>query len=459
MTGDKIIRDPIYYDIHVKSSEISLIDTLEFQRLRNIKQTGLTCMVYPSATHTRFEHSLGAMHIAGEVAKGLEGVDCNLIRISALLHDIGHPPFSHSLEIRGYNHEYYTRKIVKNLDIENYSPKEVIEVLQCKGPEGSLIGGDIDIDRIDYLLRDSYHTGVAYGSIDYNRLIRCIVLFEDSKPKLGILEKGVVAAESLLIARYQMYSSVYMHPTSRISETMLKNAAIWGIEEGLFKVKDLSRMDDIDLISILRNSQGEGNKLIRMLDRRELFKNILTLKYNELSPEEKWILINLGEEDIRRIEEELSERFNTTVFLDIPPYPKISEHRITVIAGDRRYRLDEISPLAENLKWAYIRSWDVRLYSPPDRYRELRESIDSGCLREILLQFRDRYIGSPILDILKREDRIRGRGRLLSIVKDRGLSETEFLNELQKLIFSGLIREEVVKIRGIYRYDYFPLEG
>ena len=459
MTGDKIIRDPIYYDIHVRDSEISLIDTPEFQRLRNIKQTGLTYMVYPSATHTRFEHSLGAMHIAGEVSKGLEGVDCNLIRISALLHDIGHPPFSHSLEIRGYNHEYYTRKIIKNLEIENYSPREVIEVLQCKGPEGSLIGGDIDIDRIDYLLRDSYHTGVAYGSIDYNRLIRCIVLFEEGKPKLGILEKGVVAAESLLIARYQMYTSVYMHPTSRISETMLKNAVIHGIEEGLFQVKDLSKMDDIDLISTLRRSEGEGNKLIRMLDRRKLFKNVLVARYNQLSPYEKWILINLGEEEIRNIEEELSERFNTTLFLDIPPYPKISEHRITVLAGERRYRLDEISPLARNLKWAYMRSWDVRLYSPPDRCKELREKIDINHLREILLQFRDRCRESPILDILRREDRIRGRGRLLSIVKERGLSESEFLNELQKLIFSGLIREEVVKVRGIYRYDYSVLEG
>ncbi|AXI24744.1 HD domain-containing protein [Methanofervidicoccus sp. A16] len=459
MSGDKIIRDPIYYDIHIRDSEISIIDTPEFQRLRNIKQTGLTYMVYPSATHTRFEHSIGAMHIAGEVSKGLEGVDCNLIRIAALLHDIGHPPFSHSLEIRGYNHEYYTRKIVKKMEIENYSPKEVIDVLQYKGPEGSLIGGDIDIDRIDYLLRDSYHTGVAYGSIDYNRLIRCIVLFEDNKPKLGILEKGVVAGESLLIARYQMYSSVYMHPTSRISETMLKNAVIHGIEEGLFDVKDLSRMDDIDLISTLRNSEGEGNKLIKMLDRRKLFKNVLTVKYSELSPYEKWILINLREEEIRYIEEELSEKFGTTVFLDIPPYPKISEHRITVLAGERRYRLDEISPLAKNLKWAYMKSWDVRLYGPPDRYKELREKIDSTQLKEILLQFRDRYMESPILDILRKEDRIRGRGKLLSIVKGRGLSESEILNELQKLIFSGLIREEVVKVRGIYRYDYSALEG
>ena len=458
MMKDKIIRDPIYYDIYIKGSEVSLIDTLEFQRLRNIKQTGLTYMVYPSATHTRFEHSIGTMHIAGEVSKGLEGIDSHLIRIAALLHDIGHPPFSHSLEIKGYNHEYYTRKKIKRLDIENYSPKEVIDVLQYRGPEGSLIGGDIDVDRIDYLLRDSYHTGVAYGSIDYNRLIRCMVLFEDTKPKLGILEKGIVAAESLLIARYQMYSSVYMHPTSRISETMLKNATIYGIEEGLFKVSDLSKMDDIDLISILRNSEGEGNRLIKMLDRRELFKNVLTLRYNELSPYEKWILINLDEEDIRSIEEELSEKFEATVFLDIPPHPKISEHRVTVLVDDKRYRLDEISPLAKNLKWAYMKSWDVRLYSSPDRCKVLRESISDVQLREILSQFRDKFKESPILNILRRENRVEGRGKLLSIVREEGLSEGEFLNELQKLIFCGLIREEVVKVRGIYRYDYSVLD-
>lgn len=458
MAKDKIIRDPVYYDIPINSSEVSIMDTPEFQRLRNIKQTGLTSMVYPSANHVRFEHSIGCMHIAGEVSKNVgEVVDSQLTRLAALLHDIGHPPFSHTLEIYGYSHEYYTRKKIKKMDFDNYTSKEITDVLQSKGFEGALLSGDIDIDRIDYLLRDSYHTGVAYGSIDYNRLIRCISLYEDNIPKLGILGKGVVAAESLLIARYQMYSTVYMHPTSRISETMLKNAVIHGIKEGLFKVKDLSKMDDIDLVSALRNSEGEGNKLIKMIDRRELFKNILTIKYEDLSPYEKWILINIDEEDIRGVEKELSEKFGIDIFLDIPPYPKISEHRIVVLTNNKKYRLDEISPIAKNLKWAYMKSWDVRIYGPCDKLDSPNDFIENYFNRgkEIIFEYlKDKFKDSLILNIVRDENIIRGRGKLFNIVRENGLSESEFLNELQKLIFCGLIREEVVKVRGIFRYDY-----
>ncbi|WP_292460552.1 HD domain-containing protein [Methanothermococcus sp.] len=460
MSETKIIRDPIYTDIPLSSNEIAIIDTPEFQRLRNIKQTGLTCMVYPSANHTRFEHSIGTMHVAGEISKNLEDVDVGLIRIAALLHDIGHPPFSHTLEICGYNHEYFTRKKIKKMDFENYTPNEIVDVLQSKGFEGALLSGDVDADRMDYLLRDSYHTGVAYGSIDYARLIRCMVLFEDIRPKLGVLEKGIIAVESLLIARYQMYPTVYMHPTSRIAEIMLKNATIYGLNEKLFNLQDLSTMDDIDLVSTLRRNEGEGNKLIGMLDKRHLFKNILTFRYGDLTPEEKWLLINLDENDIKNLEYELSEKLGTTIFLDIPGYPKINEHNITVLIDDKKYRLDEISPLAKNLKWAYMKSWDVRLYAPPEQYSKLKEfksenSKFKDSKKEMIFDcIKRKYKKSIILEIIQDEGIIKGRGKLLAIAKEMGISESEFLSELQKLIFCGLIKEDVIKVRGTFRYDY-----
>ncbi len=458
MSETKTIRDPIYGDIALGSSEIDVLDAPEVQRLRNIKQTGLSCMVYPSANHTRFEHSIGTLHVAGEISKNLDNVDVDLIRIAALLHDIGHPPFSHTLEICGYNHEYFTRKKIKKMNFETYSSSEILDVLLPKGFEGALLSGDVDADRMDYLLRDSYHTGVAYGLIDYSRLIRCMVLSEDSKPKLAILKKGLIAVESLLIARYQMYPTVYMHPTSRISEAMLKNATIYGLKEKLFKLNDLSTMDDIDLISILRNSDGEANRLINMLDKRHLFKNILTFRYDDLTPEERWLLINLDEKEIKNLEYELSEKLGTTVFLDIPSYPKVNEHNITILTGDKKYGLDEISPLAKSLKLAYMKSWDIRVYVPPERFKYImRQCIDGKLLEDKSILFDaiyDKYKKSLLLDIICNFGIVEGKGKLMGLAKDEGMSESEFHSELQKLIFCGLIKEKIVKVRGTFRYDY-----
>ncbi len=460
MSETKIIRDPIYRDIPLSDNEIQIVDTAEVQRLRHIKQTGLSYMVYPSANHTRFEHSLGTLYVAGEISKNLGNVDTNLIRIAALLHDIGHPPFSHTLEVCGYNHEHFTRKKIKKMSFENYSPNEVVEVLLPKGFEGALLSGDVDADRMDYLLRDSYHTGVGYGLIDYSRLIRCMTILEDTKPKLAVLGKGIIAVESLLIARYQMYPTVYMHPTSRISDVMLKNATIHGINEKLFNINDLSVMDDIDLVSILRNSDGESYNLIDMIDKRHLFKNILTFRYDDLTPEERWVLINLDEKEIKNLEYILSEKLRTTVFLDIPDYPKVNEHNITILIDNKKYRLDEISPLAKSLKLAYMKSWDIRLYIPPEKYKELKKYKNiinkfKNNKKEIIFEnIPNKYKKSILLEIIRDEGFIQGRGRLLSIAKDRGMSESEFLSELQKLIFCGLIKENVVKVRGTFRYDY-----
>ncbi len=463
MVNSKIIRDPIYGDIALNDCEINIIDTPEFQRLRNIKQTGLTCMAYPSANHTRFEHSIGTLHVAGEISKNLDNnIDVELIRIAALLHDMGHPPFSHTLEICGYNHEYFTRKKIKKMNFETYSSSEILDVLLSKGFEGALLSGDVDADRMDYLLRDSYHTGVAYGLIDYSRLIRCMVLSEDSKPKLAILKKGLIAVESLLVARYQMYPTVYMHPTSRISEAMLKNATIYGLKEKLFKLNDLSTMDDIDLISILRNSDGEANRLINMLDKRHLFKNILTFRYDDLTPEERWLLINLNEKEIKNLEYILSEKLGTTVFLDIADPPKVNEHNIIILSNDKKYRLDEISPLAKSLKLAYMQSWDVRLYIPPEKFNELKNLNNDGINntfktinKKLIFDSIKNKHHSLVLDAICDKEIIKGKGKFLTIAKDMGLSESEFFSELQKLIFCGLIKEKIVKVRGgAFRYDY-----
>ena len=264
------VRDPIYGFVKLDSQEMEIINSVYFQRLRRIKQLSLTDMVYPGATHTRFEHSLGVVQMATDIFDnivsqnknlkmlGLEREDTRrtrkIIRLAALLHDIGHAPFSHAGEeampllpeihyrykageTKRYEHEDYSIQAIKLVFkdyIENHRFGEAlgIKVEDITGllgdtsvsPKrtamiwGGLISGQLDADRADYLLRDSHHLGVNYGSYDRNRLINCITLGQSEETSdcfLAIEKGGWHVAESIVIARYQMFSQVYFHPVRR----------------------------------------------------------------------------------------------------------------------------------------------------------------------------------------------------------------------------------------------------
>ncbi|GAB4298428.1 MAG: HD domain-containing protein [Myxococcota bacterium] len=259
---DKIyhIRDPIHGFIEFNEWERDIINHPAFQRLRKIRQLALTDMVYPGATHSRFEHSLGVMHIATKMFDeicsrrkellqkefkfddtGL-GRDRVLLRIASLLHDIGHAPFSHSSEIlmpknsgKYYKHEDYSAAIIKHClsDLienhpynQNYNikAKDVADFLRGS-PSGAinrsllwrdLLSSQLDADRADYLLRDSHHIGVAYGKYDLERLLKTITLIlEADSPKIAVEEGCLHAVEALIIARYMMFTQVYFHKTRR----------------------------------------------------------------------------------------------------------------------------------------------------------------------------------------------------------------------------------------------------
>lgn len=266
------IRDVVYGFIELDEQERDIINQPAFQRLRRIRQLALTEMVYPGATHTRFEHSLGVLQMATnmydcivkksrdklrELSLNDEGVKRwrKIIRIAALLHDVGHPPFSHAGEDlmppknnesgKCYTHEDYSVEIIKKQfkDIienhpnnRNYGIKagEVTALLGDKSIKAdscmllwkSLISGQLDADRADYLLRDSIHSGVSYGIYDRNRLIHCLALYttETDSPVIAIQDGGWHVAESLVIARYQMFSQVYFHKTRRIYDYHLCQA-------------------------------------------------------------------------------------------------------------------------------------------------------------------------------------------------------------------------------------------
>ncbi|GAA6817490.1 HD domain-containing protein [Helicobacter pylori] len=237
---EKVFKDPIHRYIHVKKQIIwDLIKTKEFQRLRRIKQLGTLYLSFHTAEHSRFGHSLGVYEIVrrliDESFSGREAwddKDAPLALCAALLHDLGHGPFSHSFEkIFNTDHEAFTQAIITgptevNEVLSRVSPtfpQEVADVINKTHDNKlviSMISSQIDADRMDYLQRDAYFTGVSYGQFDMERILR---LMRPSKDEVLIKESGMHAVENFIMSRYQMYWQIYFHPVSRGGEVLLNN--------------------------------------------------------------------------------------------------------------------------------------------------------------------------------------------------------------------------------------------
>jgi hypothetical protein len=249
-----LIRDPVHGYITLHEAESAIVNTRAFQRLRHVRQLGLTDQVFPGATHTRFSHSLGVMHLAQRMlerlfaqpsAPGLAAEEqerlVRLMRLAALLHDLGHPPFSHALEDLfepGTGHESMAREIVLNTELADIieragrpwgiGPAEVTALMAgAPGPGleflSTVLSSELDIDKMDYLLRDSLFCGVRYGSFDLERLLYTAVLLNTPQgPRLGVHESGIHALEAFVLARYYMFAQVYFNVTSKVLELHLK---------------------------------------------------------------------------------------------------------------------------------------------------------------------------------------------------------------------------------------------
>ncbi|MBP7184655.1 MAG: HD domain-containing protein [Saprospiraceae bacterium] len=235
MQKGKIFNDPVYGFITIPYSIVfDIIEHPYFQRLRRISQLGLTTLVYPGANHTRFHHALGAMHLTTQAIDVLrrKGVDISeeeakATCIAVLLHDIGHGPFSHTLEriLLPFSHEELSLMIMKELNIYfDGALDDAIEIFQDKYPKKflyQLISGQLDMDRLDYLNRDSFYTGVSEGVIGYDRIIKMLDVVDD---RLVVEEKGIYSIEKFLISRRLMYWQVYLHKTVLVAEQMLVKA-------------------------------------------------------------------------------------------------------------------------------------------------------------------------------------------------------------------------------------------
>ena len=360
------IRDPIHTFIRLDDEDREVLNSRPFQRLRHIHQLAMTYLVYPGATHRRFEHSLGVMELASrifdvithpanmndEIRDILPEISTDdkrvywrrIVRMAALCHDIGHLPFSHAAEKEllpdGWDHERLTRALISSAEMKKIwksgQPRldhELIEKLAV-GPRNAsdltftdgetvlaeiIVGDAFGADRMDYLLRDSHHAGVAYGRFDHHRLIDTLRILpkaeEDREtrsrhPALGMEEGGVQSAEALVIARYFMYSQVYFHRVRRICDIHLIDFLKEHLPDGEFSpdINRHLRTTDSEITDAMWKTaycRGKGRIHARRIVRREHFKTIY-----EPGPKDRKINPESGELVFRG----LSEKFGRENF-------------------------------------------------------------------------------------------------------------------------------------------------
>lgn len=274
------IRDAIFGDISLGKIEKDIIESAEFQRLRYVRQIGFGYLVYIGANHTRFEHSIGTMKITKDVANVLCPDNAVDLSIAALLHDVGHAPFSHTLDdvylkYLKKTHEEIGRDMILHGPINDIlvshgmSVRKILSRFDGDGV-GKIITGALGADRIDYLSRDSHYTGVDYGAVDYER-IRSKLALHRNMP--AIYAQGVSAAESMLIARYSMWRSVYLHHTVVIAGAMLKKGVYAAVESGELEPSLLPRFCDSDLMEELESSNASSG-IAAMIRNRKLYKRV-----------------------------------------------------------------------------------------------------------------------------------------------------------------------------------------
>lgn len=315
----KIFNDPIYGFITIPNALIfDLIEHKYFQRLRRITQMGLSYLVYPGAHHTRFHHAIGCMHLMQKAVHVLryKGVviseeEENALYIAILLHDIGHGPFSHAMEhsiVEGISHEAISLLFMQQLN-EEFNGSLTLAIKIFKGEHkrqflGQLISSQFDMDRADYLKRDSFYSGVAEGNINSERLITMLNVVDDN---LVIEEKGIYSVEKFLVARRFMYWQVYLHKTGLVAEQLLirvlkrakeliKNGEQLNASTPLlyflnnkitlenFDLKTLetfSRLDDFDIISAIKTWQLNDDFVLRNLSNMIIDRALLKIKIKD----------------------------------------------------------------------------------------------------------------------------------------------------------------------------------
>lgn len=379
------VKDSVHDYISLDPLAQALVDTPEFQRLRHIKQLSTVRLVYPSANHTRFEHSLGVYHLASQALShlGISGERADHLRAAALLHDIGHGPYGHQTEHiimrhTGRHHDEIewlltdseaghpnespaTPTVHDVLCDHGLDPERVAAHIRGEGELGQLVSGELDVDRMDYLVRDAHHTGVPYGTIDTGRLVRELTFVGD---QLVLDEGNVQTAESLLLARALMNPTVYQHHVARISKAMLRRASERLLDQPDISADQLRRMDDHDLLASLRMTDGTA-ELARRLDERDLYKRGVWAEREDVPDD----VLAMPHDEIRDIERDVAADVDVDpgqVVIDVPAEPSMKESSSRVMVNGDVRRLDRQSPLVNALRTAQRQQWRLGVYAPAD---------------------------------------------------------------------------------------------
>lgn len=325
MNKRKIFNDPVYGFISIPYDIVfDVIEHPYFQRLRRIQQLGLSSLVYPGATHSRFHHSLGAMHLmyrSLEVLKSkgqeISEDESKAAVLAILMHDLGHGPFSHALEgvlAEGIHHEHISMLMMQNLQKEFGKPIEMaIQIFTNQYPKKflyQLVSGQLDMDRLDYLNRDSFYSGVSEGVVGYDRIINMLDVHNDN---IVVEEKGIYSIEKFIVARRLMYWQVYLHKTSLVADLMLKNAVLRAKELSrtaklnkdvsgnlnLFLTQKLSEtnfadyidnfaaLDDYDIIQALKGWMQSDDKILSTLSTSIINRKLFSIEFLALEKADK----------------------------------------------------------------------------------------------------------------------------------------------------------------------------
>ena len=431
--GNPFVQDPIHGLISLSQKELDLINTRAFQRLRRIRQLAMAFLVYPRALHTRFDHSIGVMHIAGRICDRLKITDeeCEQVRLAALLHDVGHGPFSHVSEhlldkyvpkagdsIRGK----ITVDIIKNdseireilSDEERQFVVEMIEGKTTRDFRRDIVSSDLDADKMDYLLRDSHFAEIKYGTYDLEKIIEsCRIHCEEDEPYLAISDEGIYALEQLLLAKHHMTQQVYSHRVRSISDAMIVRGVELAIQEGNQEIKQLyqytetsefienyMRYHDERLIDLLKRcDQEKARNIFDRLYSRKLFKMIgeLPLKDVDSAPAMRRLL-QMDDEQKRKWEERIAEHLKidpdyvivNKLHIRNPNYRSRSyslNPEAIMIFDENQLNLKSLSSYATELilarqpdKEADLET--VQVYAPPDGWNRQQEEPQ---IQDILL--------------------------------------------------------------------------
>jgi len=429
---EKVIHDPLHGSISVGGVFLKILSRHEVQRLHNVKQLGMANAVFPGANHTRLEHSLGVYHLAGRMGKALRlnDDDTRHVCAAALLHDVCHLPYSHNIselyEHRtGTDHMELARPLIKGT-IPTYSERDedmlggtdtIAEVLEADGissdtvcdliskprsaTEGletfisggkkqaffsskdhlhQMIHGPVDADQMDYLLRDAHYTGVAHGSIDIERLLTQMKVFNNT---ITIERGGVVAAEGLMVSRALMYTSVYFNKTVRIAEMMLSKA----VELADIDMGTIHLMDDPDLRNELIAQGGRPSGMMRSLIHRRLYKKAFSAYSIDLSEEQIGKIVRYSKyENKKRLEDEIAEEAGvdySEVIVDMPSRSallsnvKIGKTDVSIYYDGRVRPITRISPVSKALQSRDMFDWAVMISSPAEHTEKVRRAASS----------------------------------------------------------------------------------